>query len=134
MKFLKNANFKRGLIVSLIMILSVGAAFGLGRLSVLMGEKEPIVIEEPPPLTSLAAALPTTTTLSVKTIPEKMPEPEAPAPSEPVVFVASRTGKSYYFPWCGIVKRIKKENLISFTSKTEAEKAGYSPGNCAGLK
>ncbi len=39
--------------------------------------------------------------------------------------VASRNGKSYYFLWCSGAGRIKKENLISFKSEKEAQKAGY---------
>ncbi|MSU45059.1 MAG: hypothetical protein EXS47_00280 [Candidatus Zambryskibacteria bacterium] len=49
--------------------------------------------------------------------------------------VGSKTGKKYYFPWCGTVKRIKPENQVKFASIEEAKDAGFTPGkNCKGLK
>ena len=48
--------------------------------------------------------------------------------------VGSKSGKKYYFPWCGTVKRIKLENQVKFASISEAKKAGFTPGgNCKGL-
>ncbi len=48
--------------------------------------------------------------------------------------VGSKSGKKYYFPWCGTVKRIKPENQVKFASISEAKKAGFTPGgNCKGL-
>jgi hypothetical protein len=50
-------------------------------------------------------------------------------------YVGSKTGKSYYFPWCGIVNRIKKDNLVWFPDRASAEVKGYKPAsNCHGLK
>lgn len=49
--------------------------------------------------------------------------------------IGSKSGKKYYFPWCGTVKRIKPENQIHFASIDEAKKAGFTPGgNCKGLQ
>lgn len=49
--------------------------------------------------------------------------------------IGSKSGKKYYFPWCGTVKRIKPENQVHFKSIEEAKKAGFTPGgNCKGLK
>lgn len=48
--------------------------------------------------------------------------------------IGSKSGKKYYFPWCGTVKRIKHENQIKFQSIEEAKVAGFTPGgNCKGL-
>jgi hypothetical protein len=48
--------------------------------------------------------------------------------------VASKTGTKYYLPWCGTAKRIKEENKVWFSTKAEAEAAGYEPAkNCKGL-
>lgn len=48
--------------------------------------------------------------------------------------IGSKSGKKYYFPWCGTVKRIKTENQIRFSSIVEAKNAGFTPGgNCKGL-
>ena len=50
-------------------------------------------------------------------------------------FVASKTGKNYYFPWCGMVNRIKDSNLVWFADRAAAEALGYVPAsNCRGLK
>ena len=49
--------------------------------------------------------------------------------------IGSKTGKKYYFPWCGTIKRVKPENQVPFASVEEARSAGYTPaGNCKGLK
>jgi hypothetical protein len=49
--------------------------------------------------------------------------------------IGSKSGKKYYFPWCGTVKRIKPENQVHFASVVEARKAGFVPGgNCKGLQ
>lgn len=49
--------------------------------------------------------------------------------------IGSKSGKKYYFPWCGTVKRIKPENQVHFVSIDEAKKAGFTAGgNCKGLK
>ncbi len=48
--------------------------------------------------------------------------------------VASKSGSKYHLPWCSGAQRIKPENLITFTSRDEAERAGYTPAaNCKGL-
>ena len=50
-------------------------------------------------------------------------------------FVGSKTGKSYYFPWCGMVGNIKDANLVWFPNRAVAEAKGYKPAsNCHGLK
>ncbi len=49
--------------------------------------------------------------------------------------IGSKSGKKYYFPWCGTIKRVKPENQVPFKSAEEARSAGYLPaGNCKGLK
>lgn len=48
--------------------------------------------------------------------------------------IGSKTGKKYYFPWCGTVKRIKPENQVHFASIDLAKQSGYTAGgNCSGL-
>jgi hypothetical protein len=50
-------------------------------------------------------------------------------------YVGAKTGKSYYFPWCGTVNRIKDANLVWFSNRVDAEALGYVPSsNCHGLK
>jgi hypothetical protein len=50
-------------------------------------------------------------------------------------YVGSKKGKTYYFPWCGTVNRIKDANLVWFPNRAVAESKGYQPSsNCHGLK
>ena len=50
-------------------------------------------------------------------------------------FVASKTGKTYYFPWCGAANRIKIDQLVWLPDLSAARRLGYKPaGNCHGLK
>jgi hypothetical protein len=114
---------------TLIIILFIALIFfGLGRLSALEGYKNPIKIEYPDmsqaasvinaekPLTNTPKAVPT-----------------AVKPTEQVI--GSKSGKKYYFPWCGTVKRIKPENQVHFASIAEAKQAGFvAGGNCKGLE
>jgi hypothetical protein len=51
-----------------------------------------------------------------------------------ILFVASKKGKVYHLPWCPGAKAIQEDNKIYFSSREEAEKAGYRPAkNCPGL-
>ena len=59
-----------------------------------------------------------------------------PLESSPIkgVFVGSRSGKVYYFPWCAGVKRIHDENKVWFSSREDAEAKGYQPStSCKGM-
>lgn len=54
--------------------------------------------------------------------------------SEDKEIVASKNGDVYHYIWCSGAKRINEENKIYFSSKAEAEAAGYRPAqNCPGL-
>lgn len=56
------------------------------------------------------------------------------AQNNPGMYVGSKSGKTYYLPWCGGVKRIKDENKIWFSSRGDAEAKGYkAAANCRGL-
>lgn len=49
-------------------------------------------------------------------------------------YVASKNGTKYHLPWCPGASQIKEENKILFTTKADAEKAGYEPAaNCKGI-
>lgn len=112
--------------------------FGLGRLSSISEQKTPISIRyesivsesasAESALTEKAAVKATSTTASPKQI------LLLPAPKTSGEVIGSKTGKKYYFPWCGTVKRIKPENQVHFASAELAVKAGFTPGgNCKGL-
>lgn len=61
---------------------------------------------------------------------------DAPAPVvnevQATTVVASKNGTRYYYPDCAGVSRIRKENLVSFSSVEQAQAAGYSLAtNCS---
>lgn len=118
-----------------LMLVIASIFFALGRLSVLNSQKQPIKVINP-------AVLGVSQTASVI---NSQPESSPGGPLGEIVVntentssgvvVGSKTGKKYYFPWCGTVKRIKPENLIQFSSIEDARAKGYTPAeNCAGLK
>jgi hypothetical protein len=94
-----------------LLIIVVGTlAFGLGRMSRVVEEREPIKIENIAPATVNAAQV-----VSV------------PAPSAAKGQVAaSKNGTKYYFPTCSGIKRIKPENLVWFKTEADAKAAGLS--------
>lgn len=106
--------YKNDIITASVIILIALIAFGLGRLSVLLEKKTPIRIENMSE--NASSTLPAGTASSKE------------------LFVASKSGTKYHFPWCSGAQSIKEENKIWFSSKEEAEKAGYKPAtNCKGL-
>lgn len=49
-------------------------------------------------------------------------------------FVASKNGTKFYLPSCSGAARIKEANKVWFSSRQDAEAAGYTPaGSCPGL-
>jgi len=101
------------LIIVIIIILVTFTVFGLYKLAELRGNKTPITIEK-----KIAAG-------------EKS---VLNAENTEKLFVASKNGTKYYYPWCSGVSRIKEENKVWFSSADEAKKAGFAPAaNCKGL-
>ncbi len=119
----------------LLLLLSIAVIFfSLGRLSVVNNEKTPINIGYPNQ--NLTATAINSSTSSPKTVFGQGGEVLTSTPDiktdGPVI--GSKSGKKYYFPWCGTVKRIKPENQVKFGSIAEAKSAGFTPGgNCKGL-
>jgi len=105
--------FEKDLILAVAIILVALISFGLGRLSKIGESRVPITIENISESTS---------TPSAKNLTDK-------------IFVASKNGTKYHYVWCASAQSIKEENKIYFSTKEEAEKAGYTPAaNCKGLK
>ena len=51
------------------------------------------------------------------------------------IFVASKSGKYYHYPWCSGATNIKEANKVWFSSGQQAKNAGYAPApNCPGLE
>ena len=112
-------------VYTILIIFFVGAAsYGLGKLSEVRTERPAVqVIEAVAGEGSAVAAL-------EATAPEA---PETP-PAVPGSFVGSRNSDKYHYPWCPGAQRIKEENKVWFTTREEAERAGYTPAsNCKGL-
>jgi hypothetical protein len=95
-----------GMVVLVVLI--AFACFGLGRLSALEETKSSIHITE----------------ADMKAIPM----------NEGGMLVASKSGSTYYFPWCGGAEALKPDDEVWFQSETSAQKAGYTAAkNCKGL-
>ncbi|MCH7529800.1 hypothetical protein IIB50_01650 [Patescibacteria group bacterium] len=100
-------------IVTIIVLVGF-AGFGLGRLSKVEEVRVPVAIINSQTLTGSA----------ISAINE----------STGGIFVASKNGTKYHFPWCSGAQRMKESNKIWFSSKEEAIRAGYTPAlNCKGL-
>jgi len=111
----------------LIFLVGLGS-FGLGRLSAIRTEKQPITItnqglgsgnyDKEKGLAAIGAD----------------PNSKVITPDLRGKYVASKSGTSYHFSWCPGAKQIKEGNKIWFQTKVEAEARGYKPaGNCPGL-
>jgi len=111
----KDKPLENDIIIVLVIVFVALIAFGLGRLSVLFEKKMPIEVE------NLTGNINLVTSDVDKLDGEKL-------------FVVSKNGTKYHYPWCSGAQRIKESNKIWFSTKKEAEDAGYSPAaNCKGL-
>lgn len=116
------ANKKDLFLVFTIILVSI-ISFGLGRISILLPQKEPVQIING--ITAKTADTPT---------PTKDPVPIITHTQSQGKYVASKNGSYYYYPSCSGATRIKDENKIWFQTKEKAEKLGYKPAiNCPGL-
>ena len=92
----------------IIILLTASLAFAFGRLSKLEEGREQL-------------------TISYK-------EQAATIVSAKSRILASKNGSKYYYPWCNGATRISQKNIIWFTSRENAEQAGYAKAsNCLGL-
>lgn len=104
-------------------------AFGTGRLSAPEIIRNPIIIEEPNDSNS-AGILNNVSQPLVLTAGEPIGTPLTNQVSAKGIFVASRGGTKYHWPWCSYGQKIKPENQLWFNSEKEAQAAGYSPCAC----
>lgn len=110
---------KSDILIAVFIFLISLASFGLGRLSILWPEKEPVTI--------------TSDELRTMNAPDQKEKVNSSLTVK-VLYVASKSGTSYHYPWCAGALKIKEENKIWFQTKGEAESRGYKPaGNCPGL-
>jgi len=107
---------KKTLIYIVILVLSVTAAFGLGRLSKINQNKTPVTIEYEEMFGSVSG------------------QGEVAGEAVQGQYVGSKNGTKYHLPWCSGAQRINEENKVWFISKADAEAKGYGPaGNCKGI-
>ena len=118
----------------LVLILVLGSIFfAFGRLSALEERRTPIRISYPNATSTASIIQATLPRQALVGFP--MSDIGQNFVSQAGEVIGSKTGKKYYFPWCGTVNRIKPENQIHFASVEEARAAGYVPAaNCKGLK
>jgi len=96
----------------LTIVLLVGlVSFGLGRFSALEEVRPPVAIQEAPTLA----------------------QPQGVYPGG--LYVASRSGSVYYYPWCSGAANIAPGKQLWFATAAAARAAGYSPSkSCKGLQ
>lgn len=122
--FLGSDSSKDILTVVILILVGLGS-FGLGRLST-REQLEGLKIEYTRPDIELRAQIPQ---ISINSQNPQNDQKVAPEITESKVtvrtFFASKKGSKYYSASCGGGKTIKPENKIYFSSKEEAEGAGY---------
>lgn len=115
------------LVLALIIAGTAMAGFWLGRYSVHI-PSEPVLDGLPQEASVLRATGRAEAPLD---------EEDVDAPAEEAqdqAYVASKTGTKYHLPTCAGAKQINEENKLWFSTKEEAEAAGYTPAtNCKGI-
>lgn len=110
-----------GLFIAIAVVLVALGAFGLGKISAYEKKEVPISV-----LKKQESILASVNQNQVATVGESKTEN---------MFVASKSGTKYYYPWCSGVDRIKEENKIWFATVEEARSRGLTPASgCTGLK
>lgn len=126
-KFRKIKNFiefnKKELYISVSFVLIAFISFSLGRISVFQEQKYPIWIESVPEEELIVDR--TASAVATATVQDFYSQK---------LLIGSKNSDKYHYIWCEGAKKISEQNKIYFSSKEEAEKAGYKPAkNCAGL-
>lgn len=116
-----------GALTALIVVLAASFSFGLGTWYGLETRPGAVSIEQLP--------LTEAKTLGAAPVREVSAAPAAPeAMPAGGQYVASKKGSKYHLPWCSGAKSMSEENKIWFSTKEEAEAAGYQPAsNCKGI-
>ena len=117
--------------LTMIIVLTASLGFGLGRLSKIEEQKPPVRIEYD---TAGQTATPINTSEGGHGEVSKSEATLGESRAGDREVIASKSGKTYYLPWCSGVRRIKPANRVSFVSPAAAAAAGLSPAkNCPGL-
>jgi hypothetical protein len=98
----------------------------LGRLSVVLENREPVTLELP---TTSTTTVGTGEAQGISSLSKEVTTGQAG------LLVGSKNSTKYHFPWCSGALRITEANKIYFNSIEEARAKGYSPAtNCPGLQ
>lgn len=120
--------------ISLVLgMIGVGiCGFEFGFVQGIRHTSPPVVIERPTVSASVLAAdtsaLPPSLPLPSSDIKTPAPDVSAVSPSANCPFVGSRNSDKYHIVGCAVVKRIKPENRVCFTSEDDAKSKNYQPG------
>ena len=120
-----------GVLTALVVILSSLGAFGLGLLEGRAQSQKTIITEQVPQVekrlsTPTSASLSASVATPTKQVPSTL--------TQGGQYVASKNGSKYHLPWCPGAKAMNAANKIWFSTKAEAEAAGYTPAsNCKGI-
>jgi hypothetical protein len=110
----------------LLVLISLCIAFSLGRLSVVLENREPVTLELP---TTSTTTVGTGEAQGISSLSKEVTTGQAG------LLVGSKNSTKYHFPWCSGALRITEANKIYFNSIEEARAKGYSPAtNCPGLQ
>ena len=113
----------RKIFLALVIILTAGLSFGIGRLSV-VGDRGTVTIEFDPTLQQTPSKASLNTNQSATTI-------NAFTPDSRGQVVVSKNGQRYHFAHCSGAKQIKEENKVYFSTPEAAEAAGFTlAANC----
>ena len=108
----------------LVIILVAFASFGLGRVSKMENNQIPVKIEQQASIIQAQNVLNSAQNGEIK----------GALLANDKMYVVSKNGSKYHFPWCSGAKRMKESNKIWFATAEEARAVGYEPaGNCKGL-
>lgn len=117
------------IVIAVGFILVAVIAFGAGRLSAPEIIRNPIIIDEPDTSGSVNILGDVSQSLNAAGDPVKAALTGQGGLAKGL-FVASKNGTKYYWPWCSWAGRIKEENKVWFNSEKDAQAAGFSAGAC----
>jgi len=121
---------RQDVFLATLIVLVAFASFGLGRLSKIKTARLPVKIDPVRNQNDLVSNGVEQMAAVGKVIGEVGSEVKSAG-----MYVASKNGTKYHFPWCSGAKAISEANKIWFNSVEEARAAGYTPAaNCKGLK
>lgn len=112
-------------------------SFGLGRWSMAVKNQQSsvpmaVTLEQRPNVTETTTSKPQEGQTQASST--KQQSIIAPVSTTSARYVGSRSGTKYHLLTCPGAKQIKESNKIFFTTKEDAQKAGYTPaGNCKGI-